>query len=161
MSQGQSHYTSYTIIGVGVMVSLVLLLMYTSAVKVTARARQAARDAELARVLRAQGQRKETLITDALEAMATFHLEEPAESTADVCTICLGAFDVGDALRRLPCEHTYHKACVDKYFAFAARDASVEALPTCPLCKVSPFDSLPAGVELTLFGTTGVVLSRA
>jgi len=42
------------------------------------------------------------------------------------CAVCLETYVAGDALRRLPCLHAYHKDCVDQWFA-----RSVE----CPVCK--------------------------
>lgn len=42
------------------------------------------------------------------------------------CAICLGEFEEGDQLRRLPCQHQqFHSCCVDHWLAKAGR---------CPLC---------------------------
>jgi len=42
------------------------------------------------------------------------------------CAICLGDFEEGDQLRRLPCQHQqFHAACVDHWLSKAGR---------CPLC---------------------------
>jgi len=42
------------------------------------------------------------------------------------CAICLGDFEDGDELRRLPCQHQqFHRSCVDHWLAKAGR---------CPLC---------------------------
>jgi hypothetical protein len=42
------------------------------------------------------------------------------------CAICLGEFEEGDQLRKLPCQHNqFHAACVDHWLSKAGR---------CPLC---------------------------
>lgn len=42
------------------------------------------------------------------------------------CCICLSAYDDGDELRELPCNHHFHCTCIDKWLLICA---------TCPLCK--------------------------
>jgi len=42
------------------------------------------------------------------------------------CSICLEQIQVGDQFRRLPCEHTFHKSCLDLWLL---RQGS------CPMCK--------------------------
>ena len=42
------------------------------------------------------------------------------------CAVCLEDYQKGDSVRHLPCLHSYHAACIDKWF-----EASVE----CPVCK--------------------------
>jgi hypothetical protein len=42
------------------------------------------------------------------------------------CAVCLEDYAKGDSVRHLPCLHSYHTACIDKWF-----QASVE----CPVCK--------------------------
>lgn len=41
------------------------------------------------------------------------------------CSICLGEYQSNDPLRRLPCQHHFHKDCVDQWLGISA---------TCPLC---------------------------
>lgn len=49
------------------------------------------------------------------------------------CAICLGEFEEGDQLRRLPCQHQqFHAACVDHWLSKAGR---------CPLCVSDVIDS--------------------
>jgi hypothetical protein len=54
-----------------------------------------------------------------------FHLEE--------CSICLAEFEAGEMVRRLPCGHTLHRACVDAW---------LEMSTLCPLCKADMRESL-------------------
>jgi hypothetical protein len=50
---------------------------------------------------------------------------EPDEAEP-VCTVCLCEYEAGDELRRLPCFHAFHRACID---AWMERNA------TCPVCR--------------------------
>jgi len=53
-------------------------------------------------------------------------LEEFSEHTADVsCAVCLSDFERSDTLRRLPCNHSFHMGCVDKW---------LKQNKVCPLC---------------------------
>ena len=45
----------------------------------------------------------------------------------DKCTICLCEFDDGEDVRRLPCMHLFHVACVDQWLTLNKR---------CPICRV-------------------------
>lgn len=47
------------------------------------------------------------------------------------CVICMGEFMVGDALRYLPCMHTYHMTCIDDWLMRSL---------TCPSC-MEPVDA--------------------
>ena len=43
------------------------------------------------------------------------------------CTVCLGDFRVGDAVRTLPCLHFYHRDCIDPWLLEHGN---------CPICKI-------------------------
>jgi hypothetical protein len=45
---------------------------------------------------------------------------------ADVCSVCLGEYEAGDLLIRLPCEHLFHEACIGRW---------LETDSTCPKCR--------------------------
>ena len=48
-----------------------------------------------------------------------------SEEAAATCSVCLGAFQVGETVRLLPvCLHLYHVECIDP-----------DAHSTCPLCR--------------------------
>lgn len=47
------------------------------------------------------------------------------EGSCDSCAVCLNDFEEGDMLRRLPCNHSFHTACVDKWLT---------RNKVCPLC---------------------------
>jgi hypothetical protein len=61
---------------------------------------------------------KNTVLTDYSPA-----LFEDADGAS--CAVCLVEFDSGDHLRQLPCNHFFHRHCVDKWLARNKR---------CPLC---------------------------
>lgn len=42
------------------------------------------------------------------------------------CMVCLGDFDIGDDVRRLPCQHVFHVSCVDEW---------LRRCTNCPICK--------------------------
>jgi hypothetical protein len=44
----------------------------------------------------------------------------------DQCGICLAEFDEGDRKRLLPCLHTYHKSCIDRWLSVSSK---------CPMCN--------------------------
>lgn len=50
------------------------------------------------------------------------------------CAVCLNDFCAGDELRLLPCGHSFHLKCIDKWLQHA-RFAHYEKEPTCPLCN--------------------------
>ncbi|WRX16871.1 zinc finger protein [Theobroma cacao] len=54
------------------------------------------------------------------------------------CYICLVEYEEGDSMRILPCNHEFHRACIDKWLKEIHR--------VCPLCRgdICRPDSLPA-----------------
>ncbi|CAA0812020.1 RING/U-box superfamily protein [Striga hermonthica] len=51
---------------------------------------------------------------------------KPCDET-DQCYICLVEYEDGDSVRVLPCQHEFHRACVDKWLKEIHR--------VCPLCR--------------------------
>ncbi|CAK9143698.1 unnamed protein product [Ilex paraguariensis] len=62
------------------------------------------------------------------------HLKEEAAQ----CYICLVEYEEGDSVRILPCQHEFHRTCVDKWLKDMHR--------VCPLCRgdICRSDTLPA-----------------
>jgi hypothetical protein len=60
-----------------------------------------------------------------------------ANDQTDVCVICLEHFMDGDRLRVLPCDHSFHMGCIDRWLSGSH---SHEACFTsgCPTCKKRP-----------------------
>ena len=51
---------------------------------------------------------------------------DDADESRPTCSICLMPFVGGDACRRLPCQHVFHRVCLDTWLARGDR---------CPLCN--------------------------
>jgi len=48
----------------------------------------------------------------------------------NLCSICQDNYKKGQYYRKLPCNHQYHKKCIDKWFH---KDSKMQ----CPLCRKS------------------------
>jgi E3 ubiquitin-protein ligase RHA2 len=59
----------------------------------------------------------------------------PSEEDAKCC-VCLSRLQQGDTMKELPCQHIFHRECVDRWLRLCQK--------TCPLCRVS-VDSAEAG----------------
>ncbi|CAJ1428246.1 unnamed protein product [Effrenium voratum] len=53
--------------------------------------------------------------------------------SSEECCLCLEAYKEEDMLRKLPCRHYFHQACIDKWFS-----ANRFIPRSCPLCKCDP-----------------------
>ncbi|KAG0614997.1 hypothetical protein M758_5G007000 [Ceratodon purpureus] len=73
------------------------------------------------------------------------HLSKSAVACTEAvqCHICLVEYEDGDHIRVLPCQHEYHKACVDKWLKEVHR--------VCPLCRGDVCDLKP--VEMSVEAT--------
>uniref|UniRef100_A0A672LW39 RING-type E3 ubiquitin transferase n=1 Tax=Sinocyclocheilus grahami TaxID=75366 RepID=A0A672LW39_SINGR len=54
-------------------------------------------------------------------------MDEEELDTDEKCTICLSMLEDGEDVRRLPCMHLFHQACVDQWLATNKK---------CPICRV-------------------------
>ena len=68
--------------------------------------------------------KNEKLVHDRINLLPTRIHDDTSES---MCPICLNAFEQGDAIKILRCNHEYHEKCIRTW-------CSVQ--PTCPLCRV-------------------------
>jgi len=51
------------------------------------------------------------------------------------CSICIEAFEASDEVRKLPCGHYFHRACIDEWLRKSM---------ACPMCNADVAKSLPA-----------------
>ncbi|KAJ8285451.1 hypothetical protein GJAV_G00026920 [Gymnothorax javanicus] len=54
-------------------------------------------------------------------------MNEEESDIDEKCTICLSMLEDGEDVRRLPCMHLFHQACVDQWLATSRK---------CPICRV-------------------------
>ncbi|KAI9343562.1 hypothetical protein BDR26DRAFT_858332 [Obelidium mucronatum] len=73
----------------------------------------------------------------------TGFLREP--TTKPKCDVCLSSFSVGEIVRQIPCRHTFHQHCVDRWLLMQKS--------TCPCCCVSVFwEAGKEGCEIDMTG---------
>ena len=71
----------------------------------------------------------------------------PKEEETEVCVICLEHFEDGDRLRVLPCDHSFHVGCIDRWLSgsHSFEDCYTSGCPTCKKRPEPPSDgSVPA-----------------
>ena len=75
--------------------------------------------------------------------------EWPRASVPEECCICLETIRDHDVLRRLPCGHAFHSACVDGWLLRRHEQPANgdDGVPrrACPMCKVDPFPTVDVG----------------
>ena len=88
-------------------------------------------------------------------------VEEEEHPSSDVCVICLESFCPGDRLRLLPCQHSFHVGCIDRWLSGShSFDDCYTA--GCPTCKARPVIIPPSGnVEFGMYQSDGSVPSWA
>ena len=59
------------------------------------------------------------------------------DNNEDVCVICLEAFRDGDRLRVLPCDHSFHVGCIDRWLS-GSHSYNECYTAGCPTCKKRP-----------------------
>ena len=64
-------------------------------------------------------------------------------SVDDTCVICFCDFEEGESIRRLQCNHSFHKSCIDNFFnrqvsSMADRpeeEGELHQRTVCPICR--------------------------
>jgi hypothetical protein len=64
-------------------------------------------------------------------------------SKEDICVICLEQFVNGDRLRVLPCQHSFHVGCIDRWLS-GSHSFQECFTAGCPTCKKHPSSCQPA-----------------
>lgn len=47
----------------------------------------------------------------------------------DQCSICMENYQLGQRLRRLPCEHLFHSDCIERYLRDFSHQCPLDNLP--------------------------------
>jgi hypothetical protein len=84
--------------------------------------------------------------------------EDEQDSTGDdndVCVICLETFQDGDRLRVLPCDHSFHVGCIDRWLS-GSHSYNECFTAGCPTCKKRPAD-----VIMTTTTTPPAIVARS
>jgi len=72
---------------------------------------------------------------DLLKALPTYFIIKTKDLSANKvvqpCNICLENYRCRQHCQKLPCGHTFHKVCINKWFTKYNR--------TCPVCRKDPF----------------------
>ena len=70
-----------------------------------------------------------SLLTEAQVSTLPLHEYKPNIEAGEqtTCAICLEEFEAGEKLRKMPCEHCFHHACIKPWLT--------ERSASCPLCK--------------------------
>ena len=78
----------------------------------------------------------------ALRALPTFkwNSTHAASAACDECVLCMEAFRSGTVVRRLPCNHTFHRECIDRWLIVSMAHVT----RACPLCKADPVSGVMA-----------------
>ena len=71
----------------------------------------------------------------------------------DTCVICLEHFIDGDRLRVLPCDHSFHVGCIDKWLSGSSSDEDCFT-SGCPTCKKHPVPPVIYEEEEAISGST-------
>ncbi|KAL3109393.1 hypothetical protein niasHT_015238 [Heterodera trifolii] len=66
---------------------------------------------------------KQYKVTKAINRITEHTVENDGDGG---CAICLGAYEIGDKVRTLPCEHQFHSECVDEW---------IKKHNNCPSCR--------------------------
>ncbi|CAB9511631.1 Receptor homology region, transmembrane domain-and RING domain-containing protein [Seminavis robusta] len=77
------------------------------------------------------------------EMMNSAQQQQQKESEADFCVICLEHFQDGDRLRVLPCDHSFHVGCIDRWLSGSQSfdDCYTSGCPTCKKQPIKPRSS--------------------
>lgn len=61
--------------------------------------------------------------------------EKPKRTKKNQCSICLEEMKNNQGLDNLPCDHTFHESCLDKWYFSRVKQGYSTNKITCPLCR--------------------------
>ena len=81
-------------------------------------------------------------------------VSSPKEDEADTCVICLEHFVDGDRLRVLPCDHSFHVGCIDRWLSgsHSFDNCYTSGCPTCKKRADPPTDGAVPAWAFTRIG---------
>lgn len=87
-------------------------------------------DSDPARRQQQRGRRRAGSVVEALpvQRLSETDVQALCGNGEQECIICFEPFVAGEETKKLPCLHTFHGACIDKWLSTSASEA-------CPLCK--------------------------
>jgi hypothetical protein len=86
-----------------------------------------------------QGKQSEPVGSETSSTMSSSSMQHDGLSDQEEepsCTVCLCEYECGDEIRRLPCGHDFHQACIDKWMTQHT---------TCPICRVGLVPQVSGG----------------
>jgi len=79
-----------------------------------------------------------------------------AHSTDDICVICLEPFREGNRLRVLPCDHSFHVGCIDRWLS-GSHSHNECFTAGCPTCKKRPsMQSSSSSLQISTMEATAI-----
>merc|ERR1712216_593078 len=79
--------------------------------------------------------RKPGATTEMLQRLSVAKFEETEVASQELsCSICLSDFEANDQVRKLPCSHYFHVACIDGWLRISR---------ACPMCNADVSAQLP------------------
>mmetsp|Transcript_22980 Transcript_22980/g.37985 ORF Transcript_22980/g.37985 Transcript_22980/m.37985 type:complete len:462 (+) Transcript_22980:118-1503(+) len=76
-----------------------------------------------------------------------------------VCVICLEHFQQGDRLRALPCSHSFHVGCIDRWLS-GSHSFDDCFTSGCPTCKKTPSSTMDGSVPSWAFSRLGETMAN-
>jgi hypothetical protein len=80
---------------------------------------------------------------------SSFNKATATAATDDMCVICLEPFCDGDRLRVLPCDHSFHVGCIDRWLS-GSHSHNECFTAGCPTCKKRPSIRSPSSSPSSL-----------
>ena len=84
-------------------------------------------------------QREEVSVRPYLRSLPTYSHRGSGSNEVE-CALCLEMLAEDDILRALPCFHSFHQACIDRWLLGPEQQFKQRA---CPICKADPLEGQP------------------
>merc|ERR1712232_455798 len=90
-------------------------------------------------------------------------IEQDVQKAGQVCVICMEKFCNGDRLRVLPCCHSFHVGCIDRWLSGSHSfiDCDTRGCPTCKKCPKDSTTQTSGSVPSWAFASVGDALANS